>query len=181
MQDSLHMMLNEAGDVEAAIFEWMGLNWWQLGLVILLIPLVIFLIYRFIVFISSEFNIRKERRRESEVNHFQLLGEMAKQEDPVRFYNQLLKWYDHFRSRQSDPGPGLAQFLASSGIIELVEGYEQLNKVLFGERKATGWSPERFHATLKRYRKSCLKKGEGSSKLKLPDINHSSHGRHFTN
>jgi len=152
-------------------FERMGLNWWQFSLAMLMLPVVAFLIYRFILYVGSEFAIRMKKRAQSEISQFQLLGHLAGQDDPVQFFNQLMKWYDAYRSRCQEPAHGLNQFVASSRDKELIEAYTRLNDLLFADRDRVKWSGASFYAALKRYRKKCLSRGHADSTINFPGIN----------
>jgi hypothetical protein len=171
MQDSLRMMLEDAGSEEGEAYSWLGLNWWQLGLALALLLVSLFPVYRFAVFILLELGIRRERRLMSEAKQFTLLGESTREKDPLSFYNQLMVWYQRFSEENLISREGLPAFLAQSGNRELEEGYRVLNNLLFSEKGDSGWSGDAFFASLSRYRRKWLRSGSVERNLGRTNIN----------
>ena len=84
-------------------FEFMGLNWWQLLLVLLALIALIVQLRR----LFKQIQIRKKERQEeklaSEGHYFELLKEASKEGDSKSVVRQLFFWYDRFRDGKYDP------------------------------------------------------------------------------
>ena len=159
MQDSLRALLaaEEPSEEATPPFEFMGLNWWQLLIVILSGLALIYLIFKGIRRISASLKKRKAVEAESEKHYFELLHKASKTGNQTAFMKQLLFWYDHFREDKYQPE--LEDFLIKSNNEKLEEESRAMNVNLFGKSQgASQWSGEEFYQHLSSARQKSKQK-----------------------
>ena len=88
---------------EAKPFEFLGLNWWQLLLVLLALIALISQLIRWVKRIQLRKKERKEKQLASEGHYFELLKEASRDGDSKTVVRQLFFWYDRFREGKYDP------------------------------------------------------------------------------
>lgn len=88
---------------EKEAFEFLGLNWWQLLLIILTLFAMLLQARRWL----KQLQIRKQERQEKELasegHYFELLKEVSREGDSKTVVRQLFFWYDRFREGKYDP------------------------------------------------------------------------------
>ena len=138
MQDSLQSML-EAGEVleEREAFEWMGLNWWQLTVVMLILMLITVLFLRLVRRIAILSKEKKIASRDAEQWYFEKLIK-AGSENPDIFMRALFSWYDRFRKERY--GPDLESFVCANASVGLGAGLRQLEGIVYGDVDPEAWN-----------------------------------------
>ena len=88
---------------EEAPFEFLGLNWWQLILVLLAIIAIVIQLIRWIKKLSRSREKKLQAQRASEEHYFQLLLGALEKGEPRQAIRQLYYWYDRFRGGKFRP------------------------------------------------------------------------------
>lgn len=89
--------------VEEEPFEFLGLNWWQLLLVILALSAIVTQLVGLIKKLQLKMKEKKEIELASEEHYFQVLEEACKGGDSKTIIRQLFFWYDRFRGTEYRP------------------------------------------------------------------------------
>ena len=89
--------------IEKKPFEFMGMNWWQLVLVILGIISVLNLLVRGIKKLKVHLEVKKKQQLTSEKRYFELFQEACKTKETKSIIRQLFFWYDRFRGKNYNP------------------------------------------------------------------------------
>jgi hypothetical protein len=151
MQDSLQSMLDTGAEpAEKEPFEWMGLIWWQLSVLVLTIIVLIYILARLILRMASLAKDRRVTSLESEEWYFEKLLK-AKGEEPRVLMRALLNWYDRYRGDRY--GPVLGDFVCASGDNELRQSLSELEGIVYAGADPAGWSGSAFTNRLRELRK----------------------------
>lgn len=152
MQDSLQAMLEtgEAGISE--LFQWMGLNWWQLTVVIITLIVVLYMAFRLLLRLVSSFKKRKAAAIESEERYFEEFLRVSKNGDPASVMAALHCWYDRYRSDRF--GPVFGDFICAADDPELKTHFTELEQILFSGAASGSWSGRKLAAIISRNRRS---------------------------
>ena len=130
MQDSLQALLAAEEPAEAAKpFEFLGLNWWQLLVVIFTGLIVLYLIFHGMRKLASQYEKRKKEEAESEAHYFELLRKAVQSNEGAEFMRQLMFWYDRFRDPKYDPD--FNDFVGQSQNEKFSHALNALEKALF--------------------------------------------------
>lgn len=108
---------------EEKTFEFMGLNWWQLLLVVLALIALIRQLIQWYKKIQLKQKDRKEKELASEGHYFELLKEASREGDSKTVVRQLFFWYDRFREGKFDPR--IRDFAEQSGSEQLLGQLEE--------------------------------------------------------
>lgn len=171
MQDSLQAMLNtEAATREKAPFEWMGLNWWQLLVIVLSLVALGVLLYRLYRNLSLMLTKRKMARLESEEQLFRNFEQMAGHGSPQEVYKTLMDWYDRFRPQGTEAS--FDHFVCRSGNRDLGEQYQQLKDFLIKQEMPAEWTAAAFGRHVRAARENILDIRHRPMETQgLPDLN----------
>jgi hypothetical protein len=174
MQDSLQALL-ATGDigVEKESFNWLGLNWWQLLVLVLSIFVFLLFLTRWIRRMAFRVRAKKSASRESEQWYFEQLLK-AGDKRPEIFMSALLSWYDRFRkdSHGKDRfGPALESFIYTLDNDELNHSLSQLEQIVFGGADPRGWSGKILSDHLGEARKKAGRKQDPASVGFLKTLN----------
>ncbi len=132
LQEELAKELPEEIEEEEP-FEFLGLNWWQLILVLLSALAVIVQLKRWVSRWQVQRQKRKESKLASEEHYFEELKQVAKSGDSTLLVRQLFFWYDRFR--KSKYGPQIREFSDQSEDQNLSGQLSDTAKELYGEEK----------------------------------------------
>lgn len=111
-------------------FEFLGLNWWQLILVITVVIAVIRLFISWIRRLQDRIRVKKEEEYASEAHYFKQLKQSLEQGDPEEMIRQLFFWYDRFREENYDAT--LLDFVSKIGDKQLLELMEEISISYYG-------------------------------------------------
>ena len=139
-------------------FEFLGLNWWQLSLVVLTVIAAIFQLIRFGKKIATKRKIKQQAQEESEEHHFDLLVEALKKGEAKKSIRQLYKWYDRFRPNKY--GPGISEFANAIESKPLLSQLEHESETRYKNEKweARITDSESLAANLNTVRKESFRK-----------------------
>ena len=155
MQDSLQALLEGGSDVPREPFQWMGLNWWQLTIVILTIFGLGVLSYRWLRRYSSNRHKRKLEAMDSEETYYRKFVDAGREGDPGKVLAALFRWYDRFR-KPGDP-PGLKGWMTRVGDDRLIGSYQQLEQVVFAGADPREWQGNEMAHRIAEIRKRKIK------------------------
>ena len=168
MQDSLQSML-ETGEVEEKEpFEWMGLNWWQLTVIVLILVMIIYILIRLVPQILTSVKERRIASQESEEWYFEKLLKV-RDEGPEVVMQALVSWYDRFREDRY--GAELETFVCASGDPELRLCLSQLEGIVYAGADSRGWSGKEITDHLRKARKKITKEQAPRSMETLKPLN----------
>ncbi len=105
-QKALQAELAKEETLETAVeepFEFLGLNWWQLLLIVLAIMALLVQTYRIARKFQRSVKKRKEAKLKSEEHYFKLLKRSLDQGERSSIIRQLFLWYDRFRGTEYQP------------------------------------------------------------------------------
>ena len=135
MQDSLNALMaaQEPGLPVAESFSFMGLNWWQLMVVVVLVAVLIFWLSKIVKKLLHYSKRRKELELQSEAHYFSLFREAVRNGTELEVWRQLMLWYDHFR----DPtqSADFREFLSQAGDQRLESTVNKLETNLFSRNQ----------------------------------------------
>lgn len=151
MQDSLQAMLETGGETVDEPFQWMGLNWWQLMVLVFTLLIVLYLGYRLIRRITDAIKEYKIISRDSEERYFVVFLKVSKEGDPALVMGALLNWYDRYRLDRY--GPTFGDFICATGDSELLEHFSMLEGILYAGSDQGGWSGHRLAELVSKQRK----------------------------
>ena len=137
-------------------FEFMGLNWWQLCLVLLAAIGLISVLIRWIGKLRISQQQAKKARRSSEPYLFKQFESLSKADDARASIQALVKWYDSYRTGKY--GPSLYEFALTTEQSELLE---QLLKL--GEK---AYKDEQLEQSNEQIRSLCKALSASRNKLK---------------
>ena len=104
MQDSLNALLAaQAPAEEPEPFSFMGMNWWQLILVLVSILSFFYLIIKGIFRLIRFSERKKKMAQESEEHYLKILHKSSRANDKATFMKDLMFWYDRFRGEIYKP------------------------------------------------------------------------------
>ena len=173
-QDSLRALLAAQEVVEEVEepFEFMGLNWWQLLIVILTGIGFIWLIIKGVVRLMNRREEKLARLAVSEEKYFEDFHQMIKKGDRKGIMRSLMFWFDRFRKGKYDPV--FENFIDEQNDAKLKKETETLDKSIFGNlENKENWSADSFYQDVSKARKNSLKKQQEIEDLKneLPSLN----------
>jgi hypothetical protein len=152
MQDSLQAMLAMGEPEEEKVpFEWRGLNWWQLSVILISFVVLCYLGVRVFRRVSSGIRKRREQAFESEEYFFSILQKTGNEADPALLMRALLQWYDRYR--EGSMGPDFQELVCSADDPELKSHYDQLLSILYSEESDQAWSGQPLVTSLNLLRK----------------------------
>lgn len=169
MQDSLQTMLEE--DVypeEKEAFAVLGLNWWQLTLLVLSVVALIIILFRTIRRIFATVRERKNISRETEQWYFSQLVKSAS-DTPETFMRALVNWFDRYREGRY--GPDLGSFVKASGDTGLRHHLTELERILYAGEDAQSWNGIVLADHIRRVRKRANGKTISPSRDKNTALN----------
>ena len=111
-------------------FEFLGLNWWQLILVIIAVLAVVRLLVGWLRRLKDRMRISKEEHLDSEAHYFELLKRALERGDHDEMIRQLFFWYDRFRADNYDAT--LMDFVSKIGDDKLLEVLKDTSVSLYG-------------------------------------------------
>jgi hypothetical protein len=152
MQDSLQAMLAMGESEEEKVpFEWRGLNWWQLSVILISFVVLCYLGVRVFRRVSSGIRKHREQAFESEEYFFRILQKTGNEADPALLMRALLQWYDRYRGGAM--GPDFQELVCRANDPELKSNYDQLLSILYGEESDQAWSGQPLVTSLNLLRK----------------------------
>lgn len=137
MQDSLSALLETGEEVYREAFEWKGLNWWQLTMVILSAILLIYGLFKLSLRVSTLVKEKREVASQSEQNYLEILLKSGREGEPAAIMQALINWFDLHRVGRY--GPEFAQFIGAAGDLELKRSFFQLERILYAGEDRAGW------------------------------------------
>lgn len=156
---------------EETPFEFLGLNWWQLILVVLAVIAVVLQLIRW----AKKFSRNREKKLQaqlaSEEHFFKLLIEALEKGESHAVIRQLYYWYDRFRVNKL--GPEIGDFVDDSEDKSLLELLEKESESRYKEEQ---WDSQisgagKLALNLKNARMKHLKQKEVLEEQNWLDIN----------
>jgi len=114
-------------------FSFMGLNWWQLALVVIVLVVLTRFIIKLVQSLISKTERRKLQKLNSEAHYFELLKQAIHNKDEKHIVRALYAWYDRYRAENSSAQ--FAQFIANDNEGQLQDEAQQLEQYYFSENK----------------------------------------------